>query len=270
MEKVAARVNRLHAPRVSFQKWKPLWKQVLDPYAPNVRHWFDPDLVPGIREFFQPHTYDMVVAGDLVSIPYVQQAGLDHLPIWIDRARVDIGFQRQRDAIAGLKGPRALSAAVRRLLTARYERKVAAQVAGTVVCAPSDAEVLHSDIDGEMPIEVIANGIDRDAFPDQGPISTEQMVMIPGAMDYVPNVQGALWFLEEVWPAVRARHPQAQCALVGRDPLPEIRAWDGRDGVVVTGSVPSMLPWYQRARCVAAPIHISAAVPASKSSNAGA
>ena len=256
VEKAASRVNRLHAPRVSFQPWKPLWKQVFDPFAPNVRHWYDPALVAGIRDFFQNNTYDMVVAGDLVSIPYVEAAGLDHLPIWIDRARVDIGFQRQRDAVAGLRGPRAWSAALRRMLTARYERKVAAQVAGTVVCAPSDASVLHTDIDVDMPIEVIANGIDREAFPDLGPLSDEHMVMIPGAMDYLPNVQGAPWFLEEVWPEVRARYPTAQCALVGRDPVPDIQAWNGRDGVQVTGSVPSMLPWYKRARCVAAPIHI--------------
>ena len=256
VEKVASRVNRLHAPRVQFQPWKPLWKQALDPLAPNVRHWFDPDLIPGIRDFFAGEQYDLVVAGDLVSIPYVQAAGLDTVPIWIDRARVDIGFQRQRDAMAGLHGLRAFAAGLRRSLTTRYERKVASWVTGTVVCAPSDAQVLHDDVLADMPIEIIANGIERAAFPDLGALTDEPVVMIPGAMDYVPNVQGALWFLNEAWPLIRDRYPTAVCNLVGRDPVPEIQAWHGREGVCVTGSVPSMLPWYQAARCVAAPIHI--------------
>ena len=50
----------------------------------------------GIANFFADREYDLVIAGDLVSIPYVQAAGLQQFPVWIDRARVDLHFKSKR------------------------------------------------------------------------------------------------------------------------------------------------------------------------------
>ena len=80
--------------------------------------------------------------------------------------------------------------------------------------------------------------------------------MIPGAMDYLPNVEGALWFHQEVWPLVQQAVPAAQLHLVGRDPVPEICALAADPSIVVSGRVPSMLPWYRQSRVVCAPIRI--------------
>ena len=70
-----------------------------------------------------------------------------------------------------------------------------------------------------MPVQVVANGIERDEFPNLGALSDKPVVMIPGAMDYQANVKGVLFWLKEVWPLVRAARPDAECHLVGRDPV---------------------------------------------------
>ena len=55
---------------------------------------------------------------------------------------------------------------------------------------------------------VAPNGVDLVYFrPAEGP--TEPACAFVGAMDYLPNVDGAAWFAREVWPAVRARFPAA-------------------------------------------------------------
>jgi glycosyltransferase involved in cell wall biosynthesis len=252
-----ARVARLHAPRVAFQPWKGLLGQWRDPLAPNVRHWFDPAIVEGIRAFFAGHDYDVVLLGDLVSIPYAEAVGLDRFPCWLDRARVDIEFQRQSAGHRAMGFSDRVKDALRRRLTARYERHASAFAAGEIVCAPSDRAALLGCVGaGGCPIRVVANGIEGDLFPDQGEPVAEPAFMVAGAMDYQPNAEGLLWFVHGAWPLIRARVPAATLAVVGRDPLPALRALDGKDGIRVTGAVPSMLPEYARARVVVAPIRI--------------
>lgn len=254
---MADRVHRLCAPRVTFQPWRGLIAQWRDHLPPNVRHWFDPAAAATVAAFTAGISYDLVFLGDLVSIPYADVAGLPNNKRWLDRARVDIEFQTQRDAAATNRSwRRKLTDRLRRRMTARFERYAANNVAGEVVCAESDRVALQRCVGTPCEQLVIANGIERDEFPDQGPLTNAPTFMLPGAMDYRPNVEGALWFLDKVWPRIRAARPDAKLALVGRDPVTEIRAWQGRDGVAVTGAVDSMLPWYQRSRVVVAPIRI--------------
>ena len=56
----------------------------------------------------------------------------------------------------------------------------------------------QQNVGAEAEIRVLANGIERDEFPDQGPLNDEPTLMIAGAMDYRPNTDGALWYLREV------------------------------------------------------------------------
>jgi glycosyltransferase involved in cell wall biosynthesis len=59
-------------------------------------------------------------------------------------------------------------------------------------------------------------------------------------MLYPPNVQAVLWFVDKVWPAVRAAVPDATFVIQGRDPAASVRRLDGHDGIRVTGTVPDV------------------------------
>jgi glycosyltransferase involved in cell wall biosynthesis len=61
-------------------------------------------------------------------------------------------------------------------------------------------------------------------------------VAVLGTMDYGPNVEGAVWFVREVWPVIRAQHPESRLRLVGRNPTRPIRDLASAD-VTVTGEV---------------------------------
>lgn len=65
-------------------------------------------------------------------------------------------------------------------------------------------------------------------------------VVFSGSMLYQPNIQAVLWFVENCWPLIRRRVPQAEFVVQGRDPTAAIRALDSVDGIVVTGTVPDV------------------------------
>ena len=79
-----------------------------------------------------------------------------------------------------------------------------------------------------------------------------------GGFSHAPNLDGLLWFLREVWPAVRAAVPGATLTVVGSKPPPAVRALDGRDGVRVAGFVPETAPYLDRAAVSVAPLRYGA------------
>ena len=76
-----------------------------------------------------------------------------------------------------------------------------------------------------------------------------------GAMGYRPNAEGLLWFLENVWTKVRARHPNLAFKLVGKDFDESLRARCAAfDGVEVVGFVADLTTAYAPCLGLVAPL----------------
>jgi len=105
-------------------------------------------------------------------------------------------------------------------------------------------------------VEVIPNGVDTDYFrpvpavaPDGDPY-----VIFTGAMDYPPNMDAAVWFCDEVFPALHKRMPQLEFKIVGKEPHPQILDLGRRDGVQVTGTVADIRSYIAGALAVVVPL----------------
>jgi glycosyltransferase involved in cell wall biosynthesis len=82
-------------------------------------------------------------------------------------------------------------------------------------------------------------------------------VLFTGALWRRENEDGLIWFLEEVWPQVRATLQQAKLNLVGASPSERLKAAaHGTSGVDVIGDVPSLLPYYRSASAFVAPLFV--------------
>ena len=97
---------------------------------------------------------------------------------------------------------------------------------------------------------------------DTRPVSlpTEPIVGFVGAMDYPPNVDGARWFAESIWPQVRARRPDASWWLVGKSPTRAVRRLADGGRVRVTGTVPAVEPYLEQIRVSIAPLRLARGV----------
>jgi polysaccharide biosynthesis protein PslH len=78
-------------------------------------------------------------------------------------------------------------------------------------------------------------------------------VAFVGGFDHTPNVDAALWTAGEIMPRLRGLHPGVRLFVVGRNPPRAVRALAGPD-IVVTGRVPAIEPYVERAAVVLAPI----------------
>ena len=101
---------------------------------------------------------------------------------------------------------------------------------------------------------VLRNGVDLEAFRPAPEKAEAGHIVFTGVMDYLPNVDGCTWFVEEVLPRVRAKHRDARFSIVGSRPIPAVEALGRVEGVTVTGFVPETRDWLERASVSVAPL----------------
>jgi sugar transferase (PEP-CTERM/EpsH1 system associated) len=142
--------------------------------------------------------------------------------------------------------------------TEYYEGWLTSQFRTVLVTSPADRDALAalSARAGRKPdLRVIPNGVDLDYFgADLGLSREPDTLVLSGKMSYHANVTMAVFFVREVLPLVRARRPATKVWIVGKDPAPEVQALAADPAVTVTGAVPDIRPYLQRATLAVAPI----------------
>ncbi len=232
--------------------------RLLNPLPTTVRHWRLPHVAKAIHRFADDHHYDLVHVCDIVMAQYFFN-GLGHLPLAVDRSRVDLQFQ--------LAQRKAMSSGARQAVLdweniaklKRFERRVARRAAVEVVCGPDDETFIRGQISRDVPVQVITNGVDLDYFTPTAssePRAVEPTVLFCGAMDYTPNVDALRWFFAEMHEALLNRVPNLRVLIVGKSPVAEVQAYASRSGVTVTGGVPDVRPFYRRAWLQIVPLRI--------------
>jgi glycosyltransferase involved in cell wall biosynthesis len=136
----------------------------------------------------------------------------------------------------------------------RFERRSWTQVDGVLVCSEREVALVREQAPG-TPVAVVPNGVDLDYFsPAQ--IEPEPFTAVfNGVLDYRPNLDAALHLVQDVWPLVLARCPQARLSIIGRAGQEDVSALRG-PGVELTGEVPDIRPHLNRAAVVTVPIRI--------------
>jgi glycosyltransferase involved in cell wall biosynthesis len=123
-----------------------------------------------------------------------------------------------------------------------YERDVCRKVRGIIAVSDRDAAVMRNDY-GAQRVSPVATGVDLDYFAPQRVEPVADLVFV-GSMDWLPNVDGVTWFVENVLPLIRLRRPDCSLAIAGRKPSREVLELAAKDPkIVATGTVPDVRPY---------------------------
>jgi glycosyltransferase involved in cell wall biosynthesis len=134
-----------------------------------------------------------------------------------------------------------------------YEERLLRRFAAVVVLTQPEAMFL-SRYAPQTAVHCHPMGVDCDYFGSTGEPLQPGSVLFVGNFRHSPNVSGALWLLERIWPRVRQRCPQAELKIVGSKPTPAMQGWHGRNGVTITGWVKDVRPYLSQAAIVVAPL----------------
>lgn len=138
----------------------------------------------------------------------------------------------------------------------RYEQAVCRAVRHVVAVSDVDREIFESRY-GVCGVSTVSTGVDLDFFnrPDRTEAKAELVFL--GSMDWLPNVDGARFFAEQIYPRIQAQMPECRVALVGRRPDPALQQLARRHtSLIVTGTVDDVRPWLWGAAVSIVPLRI--------------
>jgi sugar transferase (PEP-CTERM/EpsH1 system associated) len=171
---------------------------------------------------------------------------------------VDVDSQKWLDLAAAGRGPRAWLYGVEGRRLRALERDLPTWCRAVTLVSEAEAE-LYRRFCRPGRVCAVTNGCDLDYFTPAAGAEGRDCVFV-GALDYAPNVDGAVWFVREVWGTLRQRHPDLKIRLVGRRPAPAVTALATVPGVDVVGQVPDVRPYVAAAGAVVVPLRLARGV----------
>ena len=137
----------------------------------------------------------------------------------------------------------------------RYERVLSPKF-NVVTCTSEVDAAVFERYCTEGTVKVIPNGVDVPHFtPDHVSEDAAHLIYI-GSMDWYPNEDAARFFAEEILPQIQKDVPDAKFTIVGGNPSERVQRLTDIEGVVVTGRVPEIKPYFAEATVFVVPLRI--------------
>jgi sugar transferase (PEP-CTERM/EpsH1 system associated) len=125
-----------------------------------------------------------------------------------------------------------------------------------IAVSEDDRQILQREF-GVEHVSSIPTGVDTEFFRPPEAKPCPGRIAFVGSMDWYPNEDGVIWFLQEVYPRLRKENREVNLAVVGRNPsarLLQIAA--SEPGVEITGRVDDVRPYLAQASVVVVPLRI--------------
>ncbi len=237
------------------------WFRVLLGSAPSVAKFSSSEMQARVRELIAYHDFDAILLYDLSSIQYCPESAYkkaivnveDPQSIRLSRlSKLSIGSPLQR-----------ITWSAHAMLTKRYENAVLPKFAKVLTLSKADMGDMQRQ-GGYQNLGHVSYGVDF--RPDADIVSCEDrtkgMIIFSGNMFHPTNVDGILFFLTRIFPAVLKEYSSATLWIVGAEPDPRIRdaAMKFGDQIVITGKVKDVSQYLRRAKVSICPIQLKIGV----------
>ena len=148
-----------------------------------------------------------------------------------------------------------LSFAIESAKMTRYERATLGRFHHIIAVSEHDRQQMLKMHPG-CQITVVPTGVDTQKFNVAPASSTgPPRVVFTGSMDWEPNIDAVDYFCSQIWPVIRKEFPDAIFQIVGRNPPPKVQRL-ASESVQVTGTVPSVAEYLEKASVVVVPLRI--------------
>lgn len=206
-----------------------------------------------IREITRAQPFDLVQFEHSFFAPY-----RDALSPGFDGATVlsmhNIGLHQYLSIYEKANGMARIPAGIKAFLMRDWEARLSNQFDQVIVVSKPDRERML-ELGTDCPVSVIENGVDCQKIQVLEPSAKGAAeILFVGTMGYGPNREGIRYFCSEVLPLVRASRPDCSLTIVGSGGLDYLLDLVVPGVVNVTGRVPDVTPYYQRADLAIAPL----------------
>ena len=243
-------------PEAPRARWRRVWSLWSTPLPVNVVADRTRAAIDAVAQLLCSERFDVVVF-DFVHAAVLRPPGLDAATVCFTHNVESEIFARHAQQASRWLMRRVWQAQYHKMR--RYEAAALAGFTRVIAVSQRDAEAFAAQL-GVAGAVAIPTGVDLDHFGWREPAALNAgvpTVVFTGSMDWEANLDGVAFFLDQVWPAVRAQAPRAEFVVVGRRPPPWLveRARQ-QPGLRVTGFVDDVRPHVQAAHVFVIPLRV--------------
>ena len=218
-----------------------------NPYLLAYSH-FQKQLAETIQQLVKKNNYDLVHLDHLDAAIYLPFCG--NIPVYLDQHNFETKlFQSVRDNTTNFILRRYIEQQLKKL--SKFEAEILRKSNAIGSVSSNDASLMAEIVDHKK-IDVVPNGVDLDFFDIEKKPLPFRVVTI-GSLDWQPNVEGLIWFLDKTWPLVVDQCPQATFQIVGRSP-PKSLLDRASDKILIAASVPDIRNYASQAAAFVIPL----------------
>jgi len=131
----------------------------------------------------------------------------------------------------------------------RYENQMITKYDVSILVSDNDKNHIESD-----KIAAVSLGIDTHVFKRYSNLPDNKTIIFSGNMEYFPNENAVIWFIEECFWMIKREIPDAKLVIVGNNPNSEIKKIGDNHSIFVTGFVESMVSELNKAQVAITPM----------------
>ncbi len=137
----------------------------------------------------------------------------------------------------------------------RYERVLSPRFDAVTCTSEIDAAIFEKHCPSDI-VKVIPNGVDVTHFTPEFESEDAAHLIYIGSMDWYPNEDAVSFFADEVLPIISESVHNVKFTIVGGNPSEHVQGLADGDGIVVTGRVSEIVPYFSAATVFVVPLRI--------------
>ncbi len=267
--------------RVEWVRFRPSFASIntaihcLSPNPLQVHYWYSPQMQRKINQLLAEVDYDLIHAQLFRMGQYVKKTcGITKILDLCDSLALNLSRRAELDCT-----PKRYLVKLEEKRVRRYEVEIMKSFDGGTVVANFDRDYLLNQ-DKDLNLSVVPMGVDLKYFnpyqdnvengdesysmtssiKNNGSKDSSKNLLFTGTMNYFPNSDAVVYFCNDVFPLIQEQHPDITFYIVGNHPTEQVRKLSEKKGVVVTGFVPDIRPYFQNASVFVAPLRAGSGI----------
>ena len=271
--------------RVEWVKFSPSFASIntaihcLSRIPLQVHYWYSPQMQRKINQLLAEENFQLIHAQLFRMGQYViKTEGIAKVLDLCDSLALNLSRRAELDCT-----PKRFLVKLEEKRVRRYEVEIMKAFDSGTVVAHFDRDYLLNQ-DNSLNLSVVPMGVDlkyfqplkvnndsnrEDVTEKQNMTLTVQEdftddrsknLLFTGTMNYFPNSDAVIYFCNNVFPLIQKRYPDATFYIVGNHPTEQIRRLSDQEGVVVTGYVPDIRPYFEKASVFVAPLRAGSGI----------
>lgn len=195
--------------------WAAIKNLLFSKQAYTAERFYDDAFKAKLKEVLQKQSFDIIQLEGLylgLYVPFIRALSKAKIVYRAHNLEFEI-WQRAAKRSSALK-KQYFSNLSKRLL--KLEKKVLHWADAVVPISAKDGEWFARQ-KPQLQMHIAPAGISRLFEKPNNQPSTEIDLFFIGALDWLPNQEGLLWFVEEVWPEIHQKYPQLKFYIAGRN-----------------------------------------------------